>query len=102
MARVPKTSKSAATQLEQAFADVPNPESRQLSSDLALAIRDQNYNEAIKALGALRTQRVENMNQAMAIENAMRRLQADILQAMEAGDPNAKRAWMAMKKAGKS
>ena len=65
-------------------------------------MRQKNYEDALKSLRALRSIEVQNINQVMAVENADRRLQADILQAMEAGDPKAKRAWERMKRAGRN
>ena len=102
LAQIPTSSKTAATQLERVFEDVPDAESQQHSRALAAAMRQNNYNEALKSLGALSGQQAHNMNQALAIENAKRRLQADILEAMERGDPRAKRAWERMKRAGRN
>jgi hypothetical protein len=101
-AGLPPSAKAAATQLESAFKDVPGAESKQHSAALAGAMRQKNYEDALKSLGALRSIEVQNINQVMAVENANRRLQADILQAMEAGDPKAKRAWERMKRAGRN
>jgi hypothetical protein len=92
-----KSVQETKTQLEQAF-DSSNPETQKQTESLANSLEQQNYEQAYKALNSLQTQTATNMQQVMAVEDAYRRLQYEVLEAMERGDPNAKRVWEHIKR----
>jgi len=87
----------AAAQLYEAFANAP-PEVRQSAHAAAEALRTSNYEQAVQSLNAMRTRPNLTPEQGMAIYNSARALEARLIAAMEAGDPNAKRAYELLRK----
>jgi TRAP-type mannitol/chloroaromatic compound transport system substrate-binding protein len=91
-----KSVQETQSRLESAFED-SNPEAQKQTENLVKSLGQQNYDQAYRALNSFQTQTVTNMQQVMAVEDAYRRLQYEVLQAMEKGDPNAKRIWQQIK-----
>jgi predicted small lipoprotein YifL len=98
-AEIPKSTKAAASQLEQAFANSSDERAKQQAAALANALEQRNYQQALESMAALRRTTARDFDQVVAVENANRRLQADVLRGVEAGDPNAIRTWQLMKAA---
>ncbi len=98
---LPKNSKAAASQIQQAFSSSA-PEAKQQSDNLAESLRNQDYEKAFDAMMRLRGQQAQNIQQVIAVENADRRLQADVLAGVERGDPRAIRAWDLLKRTRKN
>ena len=98
---VPKTTKQAATQLDQVFAAATaeaSPEVKQNAAVASQALRSGEYETAIVSLSAIKESRNLTLDQGMAVYNSMAALRGKILADMEAGDPNAKRAFEMLKK----
>lgn len=90
---VAATPKEAASGLEQAFQDAPAPvqDNVRLASD---ALRRGAYDQAVLSLGAVREQTPKaTVQQGLAVHGAMVSMESQLIRAIEAGDPNAKRAY---------
>jgi len=87
-----RTPKEAASQLEQAFANA-SPEVKQDASLAAQAMRAGEYEKAVLSLQAVRSSGSVNLQQGLAIHSSIVALENKLVSAMEAGDPNAKRAY---------
>jgi len=99
---VPKTTKQAATQLDQVFATATaevSPEVKQNAAVASQALRSGEYETAIVSLGAIKESQNLTLDQGIAVYNSMAALRGKILADMEAGDPNAKRAFQMLKRA---
>lgn len=84
--------KEAATGLEASFQAAPESvrENVRLASE---AMRQAQYEQAILSLGAVREQASMTLDQGMAIHGAVVSMESELIAAMQAGDPNAKRAY---------
>ena len=84
--------KEAATGLEASFEGAPAAvrENVRLASE---AMRQAQYEQAILSLGAVREQSNMTLDQGMAMHGAVVSLESELIAAMQAGDPNAKRAY---------
>lgn len=84
--------KEAATGLEASFQNAPESvrENVRLASE---AMRQAQYEQAIISLGAVREQATMTLDQGMAIHGAAVSMESELIAAMQAGDPNAKRAY---------
>jgi hypothetical protein len=87
----------AASQLQEAFVSAP-PEVKQSAQAASEALRTANYEQAVQSLQTMRVRQGLTPEQGMAIYNSQRSLEARLIAAMEAGDPNAKRAYEMLKK----
>ncbi len=95
-APVPKNPKQAAAQVSEAFEQAA-PEVREIATEAAESMRQADYERAVISLGAIKERQGLTLQQGMAVHNSMVALEARLIQAMEAGDPNAKRAYELLK-----
>ena len=91
-----RTPKEAASQLEQAFTDA-SPDAKQNAGLAAQAMRSGDYEKAVMSLQALRRSGSVNLQQGLAIQGAIVALETTLIEAMEAGNANAKRAYELLK-----
>ena len=90
------TPKAAASQLEQVFTSA-TVEVRNDSKVAAEALRSADYEKALESLQALKARQNLTFDQGMAVYNSMVSLEGKLIAAIEAGDPNAKRAYERLK-----
>lgn len=95
--RVPNTPKEAAAQVEQVFQESA-PEVKQAATSAADAMRTGDYEKAVVSLTVVRQNQNLTLQQGMAVYNSMVNLESQLIKAMEAGDPNAKRAYDILRK----
>ena len=93
----PPKPQAAATELQHAFVNA-RPEVQKPVQEAAQALQSANYEQAIKSLETVRVRPGLTPEQNMAIHNSSRSLETRLIAAMEAGDPNAKRAYEMLKK----
>ncbi|HOK78119.1 MAG TPA: hypothetical protein PLW35_10415 [Verrucomicrobiota bacterium] len=91
-----KNPKVAASQLEQAFASAPSDVAEQAKA-AAQAMQAGEYERAITSLEAVRGQENLTLEQGMAVHSSVVSMEAKLIQAIQAGDPNAKRAYELLK-----
>lgn len=90
--------KQAATQLQQAFISA-SPEIKNTAATASQALQAANYEQAVQSLQKIKAQKDLTLEQGMAIYNSERSLEARLIAGINAGDPNAKRAYELLKKA---
>jgi len=91
-ARVPRNPAEAASQLEQVFAAAPG-NARQNATSAAEALRQGDYEKAVAALQVLRSGSGVTLEQGLAIHHSVVAMETRLMNAMNSGDPNAKRAY---------
>lgn len=91
-----KNPKVAASQLQQAFSDAP-PEIAECANAAAQAMQAGDYERAITSLETVRGQENLTLEQGMAVHSSIVSMEAKLIQAIQAGDPNAKRAYELLK-----
>jgi hypothetical protein len=96
VAPIPKP-KEAASQLQQAFATAP-AEVKQQATAASEALRAADYDKAMQSLQAINARKDLTAQQAMSAHESEVAMVARLIAAMEAGDPNARRAYEAYKK----
>lgn len=96
-AATPPKPPQAASQLQEAFVSAP-AEVRQSAQVASEALRTANYEQAIKTLQVIRARPNLTPDQGIAVYNSQRALEASLISAMAAGDPNAKRAYEMLKR----
>ena len=94
---VPENPAEAATQVEQVFQGAP-PELQKAVDVASEGLRDGDYEKAALSLQALRASESLTFEQGMAVHNSMVALEAEMVGAMQAGDPQAKAAYERLKK----
>jgi len=92
----PKNPQQAATQVSVAF-EQATPEVKEMATMAAESMRQADYEKAVISLGAIKESQGLTLQQGMAVHNSMVALEARLIQAIEAGDPNAKRAYDLLK-----
>lgn len=92
------TPAEAATQLDQAFA-VSEPEVQQNMRVASEALREGRYEQAVVALEVTRASTNLTLEQGMAVHDSMVALEQNLLNAVAAGDPKARRAYDLLKRA---
>jgi hypothetical protein len=95
--RTPPKPKEAASQLDQAFAGANNQVKSQAST-ASQALQSADYEKAAASLQMIKEQGNLTVDQGMAVHNSMISLEQKLISAMEAGDPNAKRAYEQLKR----
>ena len=92
----PPKPNEAASQLQRAFvsADVEVKNTANVASE---ALRTANYEKAIDSLQTIKARQNLTFEQGMAIYNSERALEARLIAGINAGDPNAKRAYELLK-----
>ena len=93
----PETPKEAATQLEQVFIGAP-PESRQNADVASQAMAQGDYEKAVVSLQAIRSQENLTLQQGLAIHNSTVAMEARLIDEIERGNENAKRAYDLLKR----
>ena len=95
-AAAPLKPKEAASQLQQAFvsADVQVKNNANVASE---ALRTADYEKAIQSLQTIKARQNLTFEQGMAVHNSMVAMESKLISAMNAGDPNAKRAYELLK-----
>ena len=89
---VPSNPKEAATQVEEVFQDA-SPPVREAATQASEAMRRGDYEEAVVSLQIAKNQETVTLQQGMAIHNSMVTMEASLIRAIQAGDPNAKQAY---------
>ena len=92
----PKNPQQAAAQVSAAF-EQATPEVKQIATVAAESMHQADYEKAVISLGAIKESQGLTLQQGMAVHNSMVALEASLIQAIEAGDPNAKRAYELLK-----
>jgi hypothetical protein len=90
------TPKEAASQLERAF-EKADPEIKKSADTASEAIRNGEYEKAVVSLQVIRSGEGVSLEQGIAIHSSIVTLESKLISAMEAGDPNAKRAYELLK-----
>lgn len=93
----PPKPKEAASQLDQAFAGA-NTQAKSQASTASQALQSADYEKAAVSLQTIKEQGNLTVEQGMAVHNSMISLEQKLISAMEAGDPNAKRAYEQLKR----
>ncbi len=96
-ASAPPQPKEAASQIQQAFTSAA-PEVKKSADVVSESLRTANYEQAVQSLQAIKAQPNLTVQQGMAVYNSEMSLEARLIAGIEAGDPNAKRAYEALKK----
>ncbi|MBI2927020.1 MAG: hypothetical protein HYY24_15100 [Verrucomicrobia bacterium] len=94
--RTPKNPKEAASNLDQAFASA-RPEIRESVATASEALRRGEYEKAVVNLRVLRTSQELTPDQGLAVYNSGVALEMQLIRRIEAGDPNARRAYDLLK-----
>jgi hypothetical protein len=81
--------KQAAAEIEQAFSKA-DAATKETVGAISEAMRQRDYDRAVMSLTAIQGQPVTTPEQLRAIQNSSIALQAELIRAMEAGDPKAK------------
>ncbi len=95
--KIAETPAQAAQQVEEVFATA-EPEAREMATAASEAVHSGNYEKAVVALQSLKTRPAPSINEGLAVHGYMVNLEAQLIQAAEAGDANAKRAYELLKK----
>jgi hypothetical protein len=86
----------AASQLERAFA-ASSPEVQQDAGMASEALRKGEYEKAVVSLQAIRTKENLTLDQGLAVHSSVVSMEQRLIQAMEAGDEQARRAYQMLK-----
>ena len=98
VAVTPPKPQEAASQIEQAFVNT-TPEVKSVANVASQALRTADYEAAVQSLEMIKEKGGLTFEQGIAVHNSMVSLEAKLIAAMDAGDPNAKRAYEQLKKA---
>ena len=90
------TPEQAASQLEQAFAE--SPAAKTEVEVVSQALRSGEYEKAVVSLEAVRSRENITLEQGLAIHSSMLTMEERLVNAMAAGDENAKRAYELLKR----
>ena len=93
----PLQPQEAASQLQQAFTSA-NPEVKNNATVASDALRTADYEKAIQSIQTIKARQNLTYDQGIAVYNTERALEARLIAGMNAGDPNAKRAYELLKK----
>jgi len=88
--------KAAASQLEQAFAGAGSEASAEAKA-VAEAMQAGQYEQAVTSLQVIRQKENLTLDQGMAIHGSVISMETELIKAVQAGDPNAKRAYELLK-----
>lgn len=90
------TPKAAAAGLDAAFSAAPAPVQENVRL-VSQAMRDGHYDQAVVSLQVVRSQENLSLEQGMAIQGSILTLEQQLVQGVQSGDPNAKRAYELLK-----
>ncbi|MCL4788541.1 MAG: hypothetical protein KJ070_17400 [Verrucomicrobia bacterium] len=93
----PMQPQDAAAQLQTAFTGA-TPEVRNTAHAASEAMRAADYEKAIQSIQTIKARQTLTYDQGLAVYNSERALEATLIMGMNAGDPNAKRAYELLKK----
>jgi hypothetical protein len=88
--------KAAASQLERAFAGA-KPELAEQAKAAAAALEAGAYQQAVTSLQAIREQENLTLEQGLAIHGSVVTMEGKLIEAIQAGDPNARQAYELLK-----
>lgn len=88
--------KAAASQLEKAFATA-DTETVEEAKAVSEAMQSGQYERAVTSLQVIREKENLTVEQGMAVHGSIVSMETQLIQAMQAGDPNAKRAYELLK-----
>jgi hypothetical protein len=95
-AAVPRSPQEAASQLQTVFAKAA-PNIRQTADTASNAMRQGDYEQAVVALQVIRSSTNVSFEQGLAVHNSVVAMERQLINAAEAGDQNAKRAYKILK-----
>jgi hypothetical protein len=95
-AGIAKTPEQAASQMEQAFSNA-DAKMKDLATAASEALRKNEYENAVVSLQTIRGSEEITPDQRLAIYSSAVTLEARLINAMEAGDKNAERAYQLLK-----
>lgn len=90
------TPKAAAASLDAAFSSAPAAVQENVRL-VSKAMREGQYDQAVVSLQVVRGQENLSLEQGMAIQGSILTLEQQLVQGVQAGDPNAKRAYELLK-----
>ena len=90
------TTAQAVHQLDRAFSGAPDS-FRKAATDASNALHAGNLGKAVEALGALRSSEGVTVDQGLAVHNTMVMLESTLLQKVESGDTEARKAYGLLK-----
>lgn len=94
---VPESPKEAAAQVEQVFQTAP-PEVQEAVLLASEGLVSGEYEKAVVSLQSLQARGNLTFQQGMAVHNSMVAMEAQLVRAIEAGDPQAKQAYETLKR----
>jgi len=95
-AAVPRNPQEAASQLQTVFAQAA-PDIKQTADTASNAMRKGDYEKAVVALQVIRRGTNVSFEQGLAVHNSVVAMERQLINAAEAGDQNAKRAYKILK-----
>ena len=95
-ATVPRNPQEAAAQLQSVFAKAA-PDIKQTADTASNAMRKGDYEKAVVALQAIRSGTNVTFEQGLAVHNSVVAMERKLVNAADAGDENAKRAYKILK-----
>ena len=95
-AAVPRNPQEAASQLQTVFAKAA-PEIKQTADTASNAMRNGDYEKAVVALQVIRNGTNVTFEQGLAVHNSVVAMERKLVNAADAGDENAKRAYRLLK-----
>jgi len=95
-AAVPRNPQEAASQLQTVFAKAA-PDLKQTADTASSAMRKGDYERAVVALQVIRSGTNVTFEQGLAVHNSVVAMERQLINAAEAGDQNAKRAYKILK-----
>ena len=91
------TPQQAAGQLEQAFGNEASADVKQNARVASEALRQGDFEKAVISLQAVRSSDKVTLDQGLAVHGTTVMLESRLIQAIESGDPKAKRAYELLK-----
>ena len=95
-AAVPRNPQEAASQLQTVFAQAA-PDIKQTADTASNAMRKGDYEKAVVALQVIRRGTNVSFEQGLAVHNSVVAMERQLINAVDAGDENAKRAYKILK-----
>ena len=95
-AAVPRNPQEAASQLQMVFAKA-SPNVKQTADTASNAMRKGDYEKAVVALQVIRSGTNVTFEQGLAVHNSVVAMERQLINAADAGDENAKRAYKILK-----
>ena len=95
-AAVPRNPQEAASQLQTVFAKAA-PNIKQTADTASNAMRQGDYEKAVVALQVIRSGTNVTFEQGLAVHNSVVAMERQLINAADAGDENAKRAYRLLK-----